>query len=246
MPDRKLRVFLCQSAPKGYASQDKPIVRELYQRLLIEGWIRSLAGQMKFDPQKHHRRSIRLKEYDYSQAGAYYVTINVQNRECLLGEIVNYEMVLNEAGKMIDEQWNALPQRFPNIDLDVYQVMPNHSHGIIVIVEPVGATLVVARNMDMKNIHENRAGIKPAPALGDIVGAFKSITTHEYIKGVDNKNWPQFYKRLWQRNYYEHVIRDEADLNRIQDYIQSNPANWDEDEENPFFVPTSPAPHIKG
>ena len=179
---------------------------------------------MKFDPQKHHRYSIRLKDYDYSQAGAYYVTIDVQNRECFLGEIVNYEMVLNDAGKMMEEQWVALTERFPNIELDLYQVMPNHIHGIIV----VGATLakrpvgVVAQN---KN-----------PTLGDIIGAFKSITTHEYILGVDNKHWPQFYKRLWQRNYYEHVVRDEKDLNRIRDYIQSNPANWDEDEENPKFV----------
>ena len=175
---------------------------------------------MKFDPQKHHRRSIRLKDYDYSQAGACYVTIDVQNRECLFGDIVNYEMVLNEAGKMIDEQWNALPKRFPNIELDVYQIMPNHFHGIIVIVE-------------------YGAGTRPAPAskstLGDIVGAFKSITTNEYIDGVDNQNWPQFYKRLWQRNYYEHVVRNEADLNRIRDYIQFNPSNWEEDEEDPKF-----------
>ncbi len=177
---------------------------------------------MKFDPQKHHRRSIRLREYDYSQAGAYYVTIDVQNRECLFGEIVNYEMVLNEAGKMIVEQWIALLERFPNIELDVYQIMPNHFHGIIVIIEDVDFQIDVAK-------------IKK-PTLGDIIGAFKSITTHEYIKGVDNKNWHQFYKRLWQRNYYEHVIRDEADLNRIRDYIQSNPANWDEDEENPNFI----------
>ena len=204
---------------------------------------------MKFDPQKHHRRSSRLKNYDYSQAGAYYVTINVQNRECLFGEIVDFEMILSDAGKMIEEQWLALIERFPNIELDVYQIMPNHSHGIIVIVEPVGATLAVshrrargtnggvARNMDTKDIHGNGAGIKPAPTLGDIIGAFKSITTHEYIKGVDNKNWLQFHKRLWQRNYYEHVVRDEADLNRIRDYIQSNPANWDEDEENPNHKP---------
>ncbi len=198
---------------------------------------------MKFDPQKHHRRSIRLKEYDYSQAGAYYVTIDVQNRECLLGEIVNYEMILNEAGKMIDEQWNALLERFPNIELDVYQVMPNHFHGIIVIVgailaeRPVG---VVAPDRGTKNILENGAGTSPAPTksptLGDIIGAFKSITTNKYIDGVDNKNWLQFYKRLWQRNYYEHVIRDEKDLVRIRDYIQSNSANWDEDEENPKFI----------
>jgi putative transposase len=82
------------------------------------------AGQMKFDPQKHHRRSIRLKNYDYSQAGAYYITIDVQNRECLFGSIVKGDMSLNEAGKMIAEQWNVLSERFPNIELDVYQVMP--------------------------------------------------------------------------------------------------------------------------
>ena len=205
---------------------------------------------MKFDPKKHpfdraqdkHRRSIRLKDYDYSQAGAYYVTINTQNRECLFGEIVDYEMLLNEAGKMIEEQWLALIARFPGIELDLYQVMPNHFHGVLVIIEPVGATLVAARNMDTKSIHENGAGmshgkgIKPAPTLGDIIGAFKSITTHKYIQGVDNNDWPQFYKRLWQRNYYEHVVRDEADLNRICDYIQSNPANWDEEEQNPKFI----------
>ena len=99
---------------------------------------------MKFDPQKHRRRSIRLRDYDYSQAGVYYVTINVQNRDLLFGEIVNYEMVSNEAGKMVDEQWNALLERFPNIELDVYQIMPNHCHGIIVIVEPVRVTFAVS------------------------------------------------------------------------------------------------------
>jgi putative transposase len=179
---------------------------------------------MKFDPQRHHRRSIRLKDYDYSQEGAYYVTIDVQNRECLFGEIVNHEMILNEAGKMIEEQWNALPERFPNIELDLHQVMPNHFHGIVLI---VGASLV---DDHLVVPQEKR------PILGDIVGAFKSITTNEYIKGVDNSNWPRFYKRLWQRNYYEHVIRDEADLNRIRDYIQSNPTNWDENEGNPKFI----------
>jgi len=183
---------------------------------------------MKFDPQKHHRQSIRLKDYDYSQEGAYYVTIDVQNRECLFGEIVNYEMNMNEAGKMIDEQWNLLSERFPAVELDVYQIMPNHFHGIIVI---VGATLVVAREMAMQNTNDIRAGTRPAPTLGDIVGAFKSITTNEYIKGVENQNWPRFYKRVWQRNYYEHIIRNEADLHRIHAYIQSNPAQWDKDKE---------------
>ncbi len=184
--------------------------------------------QMKFDLQKHHRRSIRLKDYDYSQAGAYYVTINVQNRECLFGKIVNYEMELNDAGMMIEEQWNALLERFPDLELDIYQIMPNHFHGIVV----VGAAFMAALDT---NISENKADTRPVPTLGDIVGAFKSVTTHEYILGVDNKNWTRFYKRLWQRNYYEHIVCDEADLERIRDYIQSNPADWDEDEENPKF-----------
>jgi len=112
---------------------------------------------------------------------------------------------------MIDEQWNALKERFPCVDLDIYQIMPDHFHGIIVI---VGATLVVALD-----------DAKP-PTLGDIIGAFKSITTHEYIKGVENQNWQRFSKHLWQRNYYEHVVRDENDLERIRKYIHLNPSNW--------------------
>ena len=183
---------------------------------------------MKFDPEKHHRHSIRLKNYDYSQAGAYFVTIDIQNRDHLLGNIVNGEMVLNDAGKMIDEQWNALKERFPSVDLDIYQIMPDHFHGIIVI---VGATLVVARD-----------DAKPT-TLGDIIGAFKSITTHEYIKGVENKNWQRFSKHLWQRNYYEHVVRDENDLERIRKYIQLNPSNWNSDcGLNKKGAGTSPAP----
>lgn len=177
---------------------------------------------MKYDPKKHHRRSIRLKGYDYSQAGAYFVTIDVQNGECLFGEIVNGEMILNEAGKMIDEQWNALRERFPNADLDVYQIMPDHFHGIIVILGmPV---------MALPDVEE--AALRKLPTLGDMIGAFKSITTHEYILGVGNKNWPRFSKRLWQRNYYEHIIRDEKDLDRIRNYIQANPANWKKGNRN--------------
>ncbi len=140
-------------------------------------------------------------------------------------------MELNDAGMMIEEQWNALLERFPDLELDVYQIMPNHFHGIIV----VGAAFMAALDSENKADTRSGADTRLAPTLGDIVEAFKSITTHEYILGVDNKNWPRFYKRLWQRNYYEHIVRDEVDLERIRDYIQSNPADWDEDEENPKF-----------
>ncbi len=168
----------------------------------------------------HNRKTIRLKGYDYTQTGAYSVTVCEQDRKCLFGDVKNGEMILNDAGCMIETNWNKLSQRFPNIEPDEFIVMPNHIHGIINI---VGAPLVGARN-------GNRAGTRPAPTVGDIMGAFKSITTNEYIRNIKYNNWPSFNKRLWQRNFYEHVIRDENDLNRIREYIMTNPAKWEEDE----------------
>jgi REP element-mobilizing transposase RayT len=178
---------------------------------------------MNFTPVYYSgRHSIRLKGYDYAQAGGYFVTIVTQGRECFFGEIHNDKMILNDAGRMVKAAWEALPQRFPNIGLDIFKVMPNHLHGIVVIHDdPVVPAL------------SSRATTRVAPTLGDIVGAFKSITTHEYIRGVDESNWPQFYKRLWQRNFYEHIIRDQPDYERIARYIADNPSNWAEDEENP-------------
>ena len=175
-----------------------------------------------------NRCSIRLKEYDYSQSGAYFVTICAHDRECLFGEIVDGKMILYDAGRMIDEQWQELETRFPHIELDEYVIMPNHFHGIIL----VGATLVVAQETT-----KDRAGTRPAPTegttIGDIVGAFKSITTDQYINGVNTEDWQPFSSRLWQRNYYERVIRNEDELNEIRQYIIDNPAKWYTDEENP-------------
>ncbi len=175
---------------------------------------------MKCDPQKHIRHSIRLQGYDYSQPGAYFITIVAQARECLFGEIHTDEMILNDVGKMVIRVWETMPVRFPHIELGAFVVMPNHFHGIVVIHE----TIV-------------RAGTSPTPTrpmLGEMIGAFKSITTHEYIKGVKNLCWPPFDKRIWQRNYYEHVIRDAENWEKIHLYIQANPARWEKDKENPL------------
>jgi len=137
---------------------------------------------MTFDPDKHHRRSIRLEDYDYSWAGAYFVTICVQNRACLFGEICNDEVIPNRAGRLVQSEWDALPRRFPLLELDAFVLMPNHLHGVIVITEEswtdpagdqfgcargvrnpnVGATLVVAQSVDDRA----RAGTRPAPTLG--------------------------------------------------------------------------------
>ena len=149
----------------------------------------------------------------------------------MFGEIVDGQMVCNDAGKMVDEKWLGLKNRFPYIELDEYVIMPNHFHGIIT----VGATLVVAQ--ENTATQHDRAGTRPAPTqgttIGDIVGAFKSITTDQYINGVETRNWQPFNGKLWQRNYYEHVIRDEDDLNCIRQYVMDNPARWAEDENNP-------------
>ena len=204
-----------------------------------------------YNPNIHHRRSIRLKEYDYSQAGLYFVTIVCQNRKHLFGKIENKEMILNDAGKMVDSEWLKLPDRFKNIKLHEYTVMPNHFHGILEIVSQnkktainnnsaAGATLVVAPalvvapNNNQKGqplvVAPTKSGGKKKPTLGDIVGAFESITTVKYINGVKTKNWKRFDGKLWQRNYWEHIIRNEKSYNRITKYIKNNPANWNNDK----------------
>ena len=186
----------------------------------------------KYNPNIHHRRSIRLKGYDYSQSGLYFVTIVTQNRDNFFGDIANGTLKLNDAGKMIETEWLKLPQRFKNIELHQYAVMPNHFHGIIQI---VGATLVVAQNETAHSEKGQPQGIAPTIApttLGDMVGAFESITTVEYIRGVKNNGWQPFDGKLWQRNYWEHIIRNENEYNRISQYIIDNPAKWKNDKLN--------------
>ena len=181
-----------------------------------------------------HRNSIRLQKYDYSDVDWYFVTICVQNRQCLFGEIIDKKMILNNSGIMIKQLWNEMPKRFNIIELNIFQIMPNHVHGIIQI---VGAGFMPALKsklppQNLKYINYQRATTRVAPTVGDFIGAFKSLTTHEYIVGVKNNGWSLFNKRLWQRNYYEHIIRNEQELNRIRKYIRDNPGNWKTDRNN--------------
>lgn len=193
---------------------------------------------MKYNPHKHHRKSIRLKGYDYSQAGLYFITICCQDRAHLYGYIENSKMILNDAGKMIDNEWLKLPERFKNIRLHQYVVMPNHFHAILEIVgNTVGATLVVAPNDTVAQNEQTTEkgqpqGIAPTEkpkTVGDIVGAFQSIVTVEYIRGVKQNGWQRFNGKLWQRNYWEHIIRNENEYQRISNYIINNPRQWDND-----------------
>ena len=178
---------------------------------------------MIFDPKIHHRKSIRLKNYDYSQAGLYFITICTENRLHLFGEIVDDSMVLNDAGLMIDKIWHEIPNDFVNIQLNEFLIMPNHIHGIIEIT--VGAPLVGAQNKSGQP-----QGI--APTVGDIVGALKSLTTNQYIKMVKQNILSPFDKKIWQRNYWEHIIRNENEYNLIAQYIMDNPQKWALDKLN--------------
>ena len=196
----------------------------------------------KFDPKKHHRRSIRLKNYDYSSAGAYYVTIVTWHRDILFGEIVNGEMKLNQAGKMVQTELLELEKRLAYIQLGAFIIMPNHIHVIIFILTSVGATRLglTKTNFSTAPLQTNTIessegspilrGPKPA-SLGVLIGQFKSRATKKLWKIPSLKNTP-----IWQRNYYEHIIRDEKDLQNKADYIEANPMLWDEDDENPFNI----------
>jgi len=164
---------------------------------------------MSCNPHKHHRRSIRLKEYDYSQPGGYYITICTQNREILFGDIEKGKMILNEIGKIVKNYWLKIPDLRSYIELDEFIIMPNHFHGIMIIKE----------NSNNVRATESVAPTLKAHSIGSILGQFKSTTTKEIQKTLI----PHF---KWQRNYYEHIIRDEPDLNRIRRYIKENPLKW--------------------
>lgn len=189
---------------------------------------------MKFNPDIHYRKSIRLKNYDYSLAGLYFITICVNNRLPLFGEIIDGEMLFRDAGIMIETEWHALSHRFEShLNLHEYVVMPNHFHGIIELVGaiPCGcpdSPLVIALILRIQMRMEQGQG-QPAPTIGDIVGAFKSLSTNAYIKNVKRKNWSAFDGKLWQRNYHEHIIRDENSYLKISEYIKTNPLKWRED-----------------
>ena len=174
---------------------------------------------------RRRRRVLRLPDFDYTQDGAYFITIVTQGRRCLLGRIEDSEIHLSDAGSLIENAWIRLPERFPSVAIDQFVVMPNHLHGILTIEEGtdhVGAPLVGA----CPPCEDQEISL---PALGDIVGAFKSFTTVEYIRGVKEAQWPPFEGKLWQRNYYEHIIRDEDALNDIRKYVVENPARWADD-----------------
>jgi putative transposase len=239
---------------------------------------------IKFNPAIHHRKSIRLKGYNYSRPGLYFITICVQGRDCLFGEIVDATMNLNDAGKMVAIWYFELQCKFPDIKCHAMIIMPNHFHCIIentgavidavvndvyddvsidvpdndpIVVGngiPVGADLRVCPENDNKIDAQTHLGghdlmdghsnwgehdlIDAQTHLGEHMGSplrrvvqwFKTMTTNEYIRGVKNLGWKSFNGKLWHRNYYEHIIRNEKSFHAISEYITNNPVKWNDDQ----------------
>lgn len=189
----------------------------------------------------YHRRSIRLPGYDYSGVGEYFVTICTQNRKSFFGNIQKGVMLLNEFGQIAFDQWQKIPNRFKFVELGQFVVMPNHVHGIIVINDTslVGAGFIPAQDDGNINVPSSIGhpqmgdgqpqGLPLRVTLGNIVGAYKSLVVRECLKRVRGKN--ENMGRLWQRNYYEHIIMTDKDYENIVNYIQENPMNWGSGDE---------------
>ena len=215
-----------------------------------------------YNPQIHHRRSIRLKGYDYSRAGLYFITICCQDRAFLFGNVENGEMILNDAGRMIEKWYHEIEHKYPDKRCREMVVMPNHFHCIIEIVEHNADAQLLDTQLSGDNIDnfdnnvitqiettectatnesiihfttDDKYGIhnkKYGATIGDVMDWFKTMTTNAYIRGLKEMNWRRYDAKLWQRNYYDRIIRDWEEDVRISTYILENPEKWNNDKFN--------------
>ncbi|MFH1359615.1 MAG: transposase [Candidatus Omnitrophota bacterium] len=169
------------------------------------------------------RKQMRLKEYNYSTSGSYFVTICTKNRSCLFGDIVDKKIQLNVFGELVQSQWKQLSVRFQNIRLDDHVILPNHIHGIISVINIVGAI----HELPLQQKNPNNRIYRRNMLLPKIIGYFK-MNTSKLINQIRQRPG----NPVWQRNYYEHIIRNDKDLNRIQTYIDQNINNWENDRNN--------------
>ena len=189
----------------------------------------------------YRRNSLRLKNFNYTKPCVYFITMCVNQHLCLFGEVNDRKLKLNAAGKMIANVFTNIRIYYKGTVLDTYIVMPNHFHGIIIIDHTVGASLcgrpyenIIGGELNLERndytITKNLKGraLRSTPthhqlSLGEIIGRFKSYTTTQYISGVKNNKWKPFYEKLWQRGYYDHIVKDKKELFAIRKYIVDNP-----------------------
>jgi REP element-mobilizing transposase RayT len=180
---------------------------------------------IRFNSAQHNRQSIRLKGYDYSREGAYFITICAHDRACLFGKVTKGAMRANLFGEVVAEEWLRTSHLRSHVITDTYVLMPNHLHGVLVITGR--GTLQRAPTEKHQNIE--RFGKPSADSIPTMIRLFKSAVTKRINVMRNTPGFP-----VWQRNYYEHIIRDEDELNSIREYIQMNPQQWDNDQENPY------------
>jgi len=202
----------------------------------------------------YHRHDIRLLGYDYSTPGTYFITICVQNRACILGDVVNGEMTLNKVGSMIDGWWMTTDQHFAGAESDAYMIMPNYFHALVRIgwtedspeASRHGGLRLREGEGDALSTDGSRSQSRhgglglhddDTVSLAKVVQWFKSATTTAYSRRVASDGWPRFPGRLWQQNYYEHIIRNQAELDRARGYVMGNPGKWSEDAEYRPYCP---------
>lgn len=192
----------------------------------------------RFDPQKHHRRSIRLQGYDYTQPGAYFVTIVTRRRELLFGDVHEDSVFLNTFGRIVDNNWRQLPERFKHVVLDEWIVMPNHVQAIVWLLasgqdrDDINLlSLLGLRNREWRSSEQPPDPKGPPPgSLGAIVGSFKSKCSDQINHLLKTSG-----ESIWQRGYHEEILRNERHLQAVRVYIRNNPANWDHDPDNPTY-----------
>ncbi|MEA5594175.1 transposase [Rivularia sp. UHCC 0363] len=173
---------------------------------------------MSYNPKIHHRRSIRLKSYDYTQEGAYFITICTKNKQCIFGDIKQGEIKLNSLGMIAYNCWQEIPQHFPHIKLDIFVIMPNHIHGILWINQTIS-----------KEDKPRQYGKMVAGSIPCVIRSYKSAVTRQINQICNQKS----ISPVWQRNFYENINRNEESLESIRKYILNNPLNWENDSENP-------------
>ena len=208
------------------------IIRRQHFLIWCNSELRTPCLTLKYNPHHHNRRSIRFPEYDYSQSGIYFVTICTYQKQCLFGDIQDGKMFLNHIGKIVREEWLKSSQIHQEIELDEWIIMPNHLHGILAIakndVVNIGNQTNLAQGANLAPLRGNISRQRKPRSLSSFIGGFKSSVTKR-IKAFCTQPNP----RVWQRNYYESIVRDEQRLNRIREYILNNPQKWAEDPEKP-------------
>jgi len=161
----------------------------------------------------YQRKRIRLLGLDYTQPNAYFITICTQNRVSLFGHINSKRMILNEAGQLIHTTWHKIEDRFSIVSLDKFVTMPNHIHGILWI--------------NLSTVEDNTSG---TVSISDVIHWFKTKTTFDYGQEVLDSGWAPYDKKLWQRSFYDRIIRDTEELHRTRRYIRNNPVRWSLDK----------------